>query len=84
MLVDFSMPEMNGAQFLAAMRQKHAALPCLFLTAYAELDEVKSASDRYRVAAVILKPWEHHDVERRIDHELRLSKMERLTSNLRA
>lgn len=83
-LVDFSMPEMNGAQFLAAMRQKHPALPCFFLTAYAELDEVKSASGRYRVAAVILKPWERDDVERRIDQALRLSRMKRLTSNLRA
>jgi len=78
-LVDFSMPEMNGAQFLAAMRKKHPALPCLFLTAYAELDEVKVASGRYRVAAVILKPWEKDDVERRIDLVLRQSKMKRLS-----
>jgi CheY-like chemotaxis protein len=79
-LLDFAMPEMNGAQLLAALREKHPALPCLFLTAYAELEDVKSVSGRYRVAAVIMKPWEKDDVERRIEHALRLSKTKRATS----
>jgi response regulator RpfG family c-di-GMP phosphodiesterase len=82
-LLDFAMPQMNGAQFLAAMREKHPTIPCLFLTAYAELEEVKSVSKSYRVAAVILKPWEKDDVERRIEHALRLSKMKRATSTMR-
>ena len=76
-LVDFAMPEMNGAEFLTAMRKKHPLLPCLFITAYAELDKVKSASGRYHVAAIILKPWEKDDVERRIEHALRHSKVTR-------
>jgi response regulator RpfG family c-di-GMP phosphodiesterase len=82
-LLDFAMPEMNGARFLAALREKHPTLPCLFLTAYAELEEVKNVSGRYRVAAVIMKPWEKDDVERRIEHALRLSKMKRATSSMR-
>jgi CheY-like chemotaxis protein len=82
-LVDFAMPEMDGAQFLAKLRQGHPNLPCLFLTAYAELEEVKKASGRYRVAAVIMKPWEKEDVERRIEHAIRLAKMKRATAPLR-
>jgi response regulator RpfG family c-di-GMP phosphodiesterase len=83
-LLDFAMPEMNGAHFLAALREKHPTIACLFLTAYAELEEVKKVSGRYRVAAVIMKPWEKDDVERRIEHALRLSKMKRTTSTMRS
>ncbi|HTV19969.1 MAG TPA: response regulator [Polyangiaceae bacterium] len=82
-LLDFAMPEMNGAHFLESMRKKHATLPCLFLTAYAELEEVKKVSGRYLVAAVIAKPWEKHDVEHRIDLAVRMSRMKRSSSRLR-
>lgn len=82
-LLDFAMPEMNGSRFLESMRKKYPTLPCIFLTAYAELEEVKKVSGRYTVAAVIAKPWEKADVERRIELAIGVSRMKRSTSRLR-
>ena len=77
LVADYGMPVMNGAELLLKVRQSHPALPCIFLTAYAELDEVKAASRKYGVAAVIMKPWERADVERWVDHSIRIARMKR-------
>jgi response regulator RpfG family c-di-GMP phosphodiesterase len=76
-LVDFAMPDMNGAAFLEKVRHGHPNLPCIFLTAYAELDEVKAASRRYGVVAVIMKPWEREVVERWVNHSIQIAAMKR-------
>lgn len=47
---------MDGASFVAKLRESQPRLPCLFLTAYAELEVVRSASRQHGVSAVIMKP----------------------------
>jgi len=78
-LVDYAMPGMDGAAFVAKLRELQPYLPCLFLTAYADLELVQSASRQHGVSAVIMKPWQRDDVERRITHAIRLGSMRRPT-----
>jgi PAS domain S-box-containing protein len=42
-LLDFAMPEMNGAEFARAARARHPALPIVFVSGYAETDQLKAA-----------------------------------------
>jgi CheY-like chemotaxis protein len=77
LLVDYGMPVMNGADLLMKVRLDHPDLPCIFLTAYAELEEVKAAARKYGVVAIIMKPWERADVEHWVDHSIRIARMKR-------
>jgi CheY-like chemotaxis protein len=43
MLVDFAMPGMNGAELAYAARQLHPALPIVFVTGFAETDQLEGA-----------------------------------------
>ena len=43
MLVDFAMPGMNGAELAAAARKRHPALPIVFVTGFAETDQLEGA-----------------------------------------
>jgi PAS domain S-box-containing protein len=43
MLVDFAMPGMNGAELAGAARQRHPALPIVFVTGFAETDQLEGA-----------------------------------------
>ena len=43
MLVDFAMPGMNGAELAVAARRLHPALPIVFVTGFAETDQLESA-----------------------------------------
>src|SRR5207237_10361516 len=43
MLVDFAMPGMNGAELAVAARRLHPALPIVFVTGFAESDQLDSA-----------------------------------------
>lgn len=82
-LVDYAMPGMDGASFVAKLRESQPHLPCLFLTAYAELEVVRSASRQYGVSAVIMKPWQRADVERWVEHAIRIGTMRRTTHAIR-
>jgi CheY-like chemotaxis protein len=44
MLIDFAMPKMNGAQLACAVRQRHPHLPIVFVTGYAESDQLEGAA----------------------------------------
>ncbi len=43
MLVDFAMPGMNGAELAGAARKLHPALPIVFVTGFAETDQLEGA-----------------------------------------
>jgi CheY-like chemotaxis protein len=43
MLVDFAMPGMNGAELACAVRRLHPALPIVFVTGFAESDQLEGA-----------------------------------------
>ena len=42
-LLDFAMPGMNGAQLACAMRRQQPELPVVFVTGYAESEQIESA-----------------------------------------
>ena len=83
MIVDYAMPIMNGAQLLLKVRQQHPGLPCIFLTAHAELPEVQAAGRENGVVAIILKPWERADIERWVEQSLRIASMKRSIVGMR-
>jgi CheY-like chemotaxis protein len=43
MLIDFAMPGMNGAELASAVRERHASMPIVFVTGFAESDQLESA-----------------------------------------
>ncbi|HWQ35657.1 MAG TPA: response regulator [Blastocatellia bacterium] len=53
---DFIMPEMNGAEFLARLRQDHPTLKCMMITANGTPEAVISAL-REQVCDFLLKPF---------------------------
>lgn len=77
LIVDYSMPFMNGGDLLFRVRQQHADLPCIFLTAHADLAEVQEAGRQHGVVAIVMKPWEREDVERWVDQSVRIARMKR-------
>jgi PAS domain S-box-containing protein len=55
LLTDFAMPEFNGAQLALAARERYPHLPVVFLTGYAELQELELPD-----SLVIQKPTHEH------------------------
>ncbi|MDQ8755895.1 response regulator [Sphingosinicella sp. LHD-64] len=55
MLVDFAMPDMNGAELAMAVRARHPDLPILFITGYAESGQIEQALGRS--VMVLRKPF---------------------------
>ena len=43
-LIDFAMPGMNGAQLAAAMRERYPDLPVVFVTGFAESEQLENAA----------------------------------------
>ena len=54
-LVDYAMPEMNGAELARAMRARRAELPIVFVTGYAESDQLERALGAE--APILRKPF---------------------------
>lgn len=55
---DMRMPEMNGAQFLAAVRQRHPGVVRMLLTGYSELSATIAAINQGEIHRYIAKPWD--------------------------
>jgi two-component system, NtrC family, nitrogen regulation response regulator GlnG len=83
LIVDYAMPFMNGGDLLARVRQQHADLPCIILTAHADLAEVQAAGRQHGVVAVVMKPWERADLERWVDQSVRIARMKRSIARIR-
>lgn len=56
-LSDMRMPEMDGAQFLAAVRELDPSIPRLLLTGYADIDSTIAAINRGAIHRYLSKPW---------------------------
>ena len=54
-LVDFAMPGMNGAQLAAAMRERHPDLPVVFVTGFAESEQLEGVAGSD--APILRKPF---------------------------
>lgn len=59
---DMRMPEMDGATFLARVRQDWPAVIRILLTGYADIESTVAAINHGEVYRYIAKPWNEHDV----------------------
>lgn len=55
---DMRMPEMNGAQFLAAVRQHDPGVVRMLLTGYSEVSATIAAINQGEIHRYIAKPWD--------------------------
>lgn len=58
-LLDLRMPDMNGVEFIRALRRQptHAATPIVLATAEADDSDLMREATALGVAAVVKKPW---------------------------
>lgn len=60
---DMRMPEMDGAQFLAQVRQRWPDSKRLLLTGYADITSTMDAINNGEIYRYISKPWDDRDIE---------------------
>jgi two-component system chemotaxis response regulator CheY len=63
-VLDLRMPDMNGAEFLRALRQRplHAATPVVIASSEGEASELLQEARRLGVTAVLKKPWKPEEL----------------------
>ena len=61
-LVDYSMPEMNGVEFLTRLKAQNPNVDRVLVTAHIDLPDVRDASTSGLSTAVIMKPWNKDDI----------------------
>jgi response regulator RpfG family c-di-GMP phosphodiesterase len=59
---DMRMPEMDGAQFLAAVRERWPDTLRLLLTGYSDIAAIIEAINRGEIYRYITKPWDDNDI----------------------
>lgn len=59
---DMRMPVMDGATFLAEVRQRHPGAARILLTGYADMDSTVAAINQGEIYRYISKPWDDRDV----------------------
>ena len=59
---DMRMPEMDGAQFLSAVRERWPRVVRLLLTGYADMDSTIAAINDGGIQRYIAKPWNDNDI----------------------
>ncbi|OGQ84189.1 MAG: hypothetical protein A2289_10690 [Deltaproteobacteria bacterium RIFOXYA12_FULL_58_15] len=82
-LVDFSMPKMNGVEFLEAAKKKNPEIIGVMVTGYPELRDVFEAQDRGLIAHVVAKPWRVDDLVDTVERALRLRDMKDAVAKMR-
>ena len=63
-VLDLRMPEMNGVQFIQALRQRplHRATPIVVASSEREDSELGQAVRQLGVAAIVKKPWKPQEL----------------------
>ena len=64
-LSDINMPEMDGLQLLAELKQRWPRLPVMMITAYGDLER-RRAADQLGAADFLSKPIDFDDLKQRI------------------
>ena len=57
-IVDYQMPEMNGAQLIRAIKEKYPSLECIMLSGQANSTQVNDLQNDQLLSHFISKPWE--------------------------
>jgi PAS domain S-box-containing protein len=66
LLVDYAMPEMNGAETAAAARRLQPELPVLYVTGYADLKSLRNVQE----AHIIQKPYREEELRQKLEAAL--------------
>ncbi|MDA8094439.1 MAG: response regulator [Betaproteobacteria bacterium] len=74
---DMRMPEMNGAQFLARVREQWPETVRIVLTGYAEIGATIEAINQGRIHRYIAKPWDDAEVLLIVRHALEQQALKR-------
>ena len=63
-VLDLRMPEMNGVEFIHALRERplHRNTPIVVASSESETSELGQAVRQLGVAAIVKKPWKPHEL----------------------
>jgi response regulator RpfG family c-di-GMP phosphodiesterase len=81
---DMRMPEMDGAQFLDAVRQRWPDTIRILLTGYADIESTVNAINKGEIFRYISKPWNDQDILLIVRHALERKALEREKERLEA
>ena len=81
---DMRMPEMDGAAFLEAVRQRHPDTARILLTGYSDIGSTVAAINRGEIHRYIAKPWDDHDLLLVVSETLNKRALERRNAELQA
>jgi CheY-like chemotaxis protein len=56
-IVDFQMPEMNGAKFIRVVKDRYPEIPCLMLSGEANAIQIEELESDNLLFSFIGKPW---------------------------
>jgi CheY-like chemotaxis protein len=62
MLLDFAMPDMNGAEVMRAARTLHPSLPVVFISGYSDTAAIEAVAGEN--AVILRKPFRVDDLRR--------------------
>ena len=65
---DYSMPGMNGLEFIRQINSLRPEIPCLLITGYADIDEIAQATSRG--TCVLRKPYQMGDLAKSVEKML--------------
>lgn len=81
---DMRMPQMNGAQFLAQVRERSPDTVRILLTGYADMETTVEAINKGQIYRYVAKPWEDNDIVLGVRHALERQRLEREKRRLEA
>ncbi len=84
LLADYKMPEMNGVELLAHVRNQHPDVIRMIITAYSDLDIAMNAINLGHVHRYILKPWRPDELLMIIQSNIELFKKNIFLKELQA
>jgi len=74
-VIDFAMPEMNGAKLAECMAERWPDLPVLFASGFADVEAIKSAAGPH--ARILRKPFRIDELLRAVHDSLKPSRADR-------
>lgn len=73
---DMRMPEMDGARFLAQVRERWPGVLRLLLTGYSDIQSIQDAINCGEIYRYITKPWDDNDIVLVVRHALERRELE--------
>ncbi|MBI5815106.1 MAG: response regulator [Nitrospinae bacterium] len=84
---DYRMPEMNGVDFLAAVKERQPHAARLILSGYTDRDELIGAINKAEIYRFLSKPWDEYELKvtiaQAIAHSKLLAENQRLADTVR-